>query len=133
MVHRILEVTNGTLIGNIDSILGLPHDVTTQTSNHLTEEELSEEGYVKLVTYLKDTDDTIVRMQNSSEVTATSCIYLLGMLILEMIVFFTSDKRNDRCNKKIAEYKEKYKTIDSEDIRKELLLKKDNLMRLTNE
>ena len=132
-VNRILDVTNGTLIGNVESILGLPNDITTQTSNHVTEEELAEPGFVKLVTYSKDNNDTIVRMRTSNEIMGISCVYILGLLVIEMVVYFTSDKRNERCNRKINEYKETYKTIDSEEIRKELLLKKDNLMRLTNE
>ena len=130
-VNKILDVTNGTLIGNIDSILGLPNDITTQTTNNLSDEK--EDGYVKLVTYFKDTGDTIIRKQTSNEILSVSTIYVLGMFLLETLVYFTSDKRKARCNKKIEEYKERYKLIEADDLEKELILKKDNLMRLTNE
>lgn len=122
---KCLEVLNGDAIDTFESVFNIPSAVVKYESNNLTDDELNTKPQLKLVMYSKDSDDYVVRMTETTEVIGISLLYVVGILLVELLAYALLQNDHDRCDKKIKEFKEKYKEFDLEPLQKKLELKKE--------
>ncbi len=116
---------------DIESLMLDPTAISYQKSNNLTSEELDRDDYIKATLFYNDKDDQIVRMQYPMEVFQVSGIYVLFLLLTSILVglIFSDDRK--KCYEQIKKIKSEFRNIDLEEVRRQLILKKDNYDRLT--
>ncbi len=128
-----LDAVNGDVIPNFNEMFQAPHAVSEQRSNHVDESELDGKSYIKVVFFTKDTDDYTVRMTSTDEVVGTSFMFVVALCVAEGLAGWIFKKDRKKCDDKIKKFKEDYKPLDEEVIRKELKLKRDNYNALMGE
>ena len=130
-IAQCIDVANGQLITNFESIFGTPDNVLVEKSNHLTEEEINAPKYSKAVVYTEDPNSFTFRMSTSDEMAGRILFYICAVIAAEVLSCTKSKKFRARCDAKITRYKEDYKPLDSEELNKQLVLKRDNYNLLT--
>lgn len=133
LVNKCIEVANGDLITNFDTLFSVPNYVVEETSNNLTEEELSTPTYAEIIHYYKDENNRGMRMTTTFEVVGISGLYILAVLAANFGTALLTSGLRRRCDQKIRRYKADYRPLDEIALKKELVLKKDNYNALVGE
>lgn len=123
-----LEMDSAT----IEDALAQPYRIYTETKDNLTEEQIKEKPYVKVIYYDHDTNDVVVRKETIGENVTTTALFIIFSLFGSCTAS-TLVKKKLPVNLEDAIYniKEQYNTeLSSDDILKKLEIKKDNYERL---
>lgn len=122
-----LEMDSAT----IEEALGEPYRTYIETKGSLTEEEMTENPYIKVMFYDRDRNDVTIRRETVGENVAATILFIFMSLYGS---FFTQNFVNKRLpvdyKEIIQGIKEKYKNVSSEDIQKKLEIKRENYERL---
>ena len=133
-VEKCFDVASGNLITDFNGLFNtVPNDISYETSNHLSEEDINQDAFAKLTTYSSDSNQKNVRLTNVGEELGITLGYLLAMFICEFIAIAVTEDFRNKCDSKVRDYKNKYEPIDAEKMKKELVLKKDNFNTLMGE
>ena len=133
IVNQCIEVANGDLITNFDSMFGVPNYVVNEKSNNLTEEEINTGPYAEIVHYFTDENDRGIRMTTAMEIIGVSFFYICAVLAADFGMACATKRFRTSCDGKVSKYKVDYKPLDRDEIKKELKLKRDNYTTLVGE
>lgn len=132
-VKKCLEVINGDLITNFDTMFGIPNYIVTEKDSNLTEEEINQGEYIEIVHHFTDEEDRGIRMTNFNEELGISFFYICSIIAANFTGAMVTKKFRINCEGKIKKYKIDYKPVDKTELQKELKLKKDNYRSLVGE
>lgn len=114
----------------IEDVIGNPVSEIIETKNHLTEEELQEESFMKVVLYDEDKNDYIIIKQTVGENFCLSLLYLLIVGIGEVISLAWRDSSSFDFKACVEEIKRKHQLLEKDILIKKLEIKKENYNRL---
>ena len=115
----------------IEEVLGEPYRTCIETKDSLTEEEMTENPYIKVMFYDRDRNDVTIRRETVGENVATTILFIYISLFGSCFTQKFVNKRLPVDYKEIIQdIKEKYKNVSSEDIQKKLEIKRENYERL---
>ena len=133
-VEKCFDVASGNLITDFNSLFNsVPNDISYESSNHLSEEDINQDPLVKLTTFSDDSNHKVVRLSSFGEDTVVTLGYLFLLFVCEFIAIAVTEDFRNKCDRKVRDYKDKYEPIDAEKLKKELVLKKDNFNTLMGE
>lgn len=128
----VTEIVNNYDITSLDDIFGNAISSKVEIKNNLTEEEIKNPPYLQATIYSKSKDTFIIAKESVSDNFLTTLAWLMLTVIAEGIVLSVKKEYNSfNYDEEIEAIKEKYPTVDIEELRKRLEIKQDNYNRLT--
>lgn len=129
--EQILKLINDD-VQSLREILGEPISKKKETKNNLTEEELQSDPFLQAMIYSKFDDDFIMVKESSSDNIGITLVWFLITVLAEIIpLWWRVDGSDFDYSYCIRQIKEKYPTIDVEELTKKLEIKRSNYDRLT--
>ena len=119
-------------IKTLEEIIGNPILTKYETKNNLTEEELENDFYIKMVVFSEVDDDFIIIKAPIEVDIAASMIWVIITFILSKLAsLLANTTSNFNYASSINNIKEQYPTIDIDSIIEKLEIRKGNYKRLT--
>lgn len=130
--EELLELLNKEDL-KLSDIFGEPVSKKTEYKNNITEEELNQKDYIKVVLYEEDENDYIIRTETADKNLVVTILYFIFTFLAELVPFFVRSEIStfdfDDC---VREIKRKYSRVDIEELTKKLEIKQNNYDRLTS-
>ena len=107
------------------------NQIMIETKNNLTSIDLKECEYFKIILYDENKDNFIIKDQEIPENLKDIGSYLLITVTIELLLKLILKKRYLKIEEENQKIIEEYQPIDIETIKKKLMIRKENLKRLT--
>lgn len=126
-IIKLLKMQN---ISSLEEVFGKPIHTKIEHKNNLTEEEVSSNEILLASTYNKSQDEYIIRKETINENLGTSLLYIVASIVESIIIFYVEENSTFNIHRRIKQIKSQYESVDIENSKMKLKIKKDNYNRL---
>lgn len=126
---KMMELIDGNL-EDLYSFLGEPTNIGKETKVNLSLDEINSSELIEAVVYLEDEDNYIIIKESSSSNVGYTMLWLLFLMFTNSMASSIRKYSKYDYAKSIEEIKSNTKPIDIDELKRKLMIKKDNYERL---